>query len=301
MVHTQPTLSADGPALLTSIDLEKVYANQNVLIAGADGFLGVNCAIALHAAGARVTLLSRAAEPRAALYCTRHIEADLRDVAAVAAAVEGQNFVFDLAGASGAVASNRDPAANADHECRPHLTLFAAAAGAVSRPVLAFCSSRLVYGSPQRLPVDETHPTNPASFYAVHKLTLEHYLRILRTTQGLRSCIFRLSNPYGPHWPPHQKSYGLINQFIARALASQPLEVFGNGAQRRDYIYVEDFMHIMLAAAATEECVGETFNVGGSEALSLDDAVKVITAEIPGTEVSYRPWTTEYRAVETGD
>jgi UDP-glucose 4-epimerase len=301
MVHVRPASPADGLGEPASVDLKRDYAGQNVLIAGADGFLGVNCAIALHRAGARVTLLSRSKAPRAAAFSTRRIQADLRDGAAVAAAVEGQNFVFDLAGSSGAVGSNRDPATNADEECRPHLTLFAAAAKTASRPVLAFCSSRLVYGRPERLPVDEEHPVRPASFYAVHKLTLEHYLRILGATQGLRFCIFRLSNPYGPHWPQQQKTYGLINQFIAHALTKQPIDIFGDGLQKRDYIQVEDFISAMLAASSREFCLGETFNVGGRESISIRDAVTIITEEIPGTQVRYRPWPTEYRAVETGD
>ncbi len=272
-----------------------------MLIAGADGFLAINGALALHAAGAKVTLLSRNARPRAMGFAVRHAQADLRDAAAVAAAVEGQDFVFDLAGASGAVGSNLDPATNVKEECPPHLNLFTAAAAAASRPVVAFCSSRLVYGRPDRLPVAEEHPVRPASFYAVHKLTMEHYLRVLSTTRGLRACIFRLSNPYGPFWPTTTKSYGLINQFIARALAGEPIEIFGEGSQRRDYIHVEDCMNAILTATAEPTCWGETFNVGGAESLSIREAIDIISSEVAGTVIRHEPWPPEYLAVETGD
>ena len=272
-----------------------------MLVAGADGFLGVNCALALHAAGAEVTLLSRRQQPRAGKIAARHVQADLCDAAAIAKAVDGQDFVFDLAGSSGAIGSNSNPGASVEHECHPHLNLFTAAAEAGSRPVVAFCSSRLVYGRPDQLPVDETHPVRPASFYAVHKLTLEHYLRVLALNRGLRACVFRLSNPYGPFWPSEAKSYGLINQFIARALAGTPIEVFGEGRQRRDYLHVDDFTLAMLAATAEPACWGETFNVGGPDALSIGEAIAIIAEEVPGAMVQYRPWPAEYLAIETGD
>ena len=292
-------MSTAPPSPPPSVDLARAYAGRRVLVAGADGFLGVNAALTLGAAGAEVTVLSRRDRPRAR--DARHTRADLADAAAVAAAVEGQDYVFDLAGAAGATGSNADPAGNIEAECRPHLNLFVAAARAASRPVVAFCSTRLVYGRPDRLPVGEDHPTRPASFYAVHKLTLEHYLQVLATTAGLRSVVLRLSNPYGPHWPEQRKGYGLINQFIARALAGEPIPLFGDGAQRRDYIHVDDFTTALIAVAAMPACHGQTFNVGGTEPISIRQAVEAIAAQVPGTVIDFRPWPADYLAVETGD
>ena len=287
-----------GPVL---IDPAQAYRDRNVLVAGADGFLGVNCAIALHRAGAKVTLLSRKSHPRAMAFAVRHVQADLLDAAAVNAAVEGQDFVFDLAGVSGAVGSNSDPSNSADQECRPHLNLFTAASNAASKPILSFCSSRLVYGKPQRLPVAEDHPVRPASFYAVHKLTLEHYLNVLATTRGLRYCVLRLSNPYGPFWPAERKSYGLINQFIARALVGEAIDIFGEGSQQRDYIYVDDFVSALLATSAAQACWGEIFNIGGAQPISIRDAVETIASLIDTTVIRYLPWPAEHLAVETGN
>jgi UDP-glucose 4-epimerase len=291
----------NSPTTPVPVDLKSAYTGRRVLVAGADGFLGVNFAIGLQAAGAEVTLLSRREVPRARGYASAHVRADLLDTAAVTAAVEGQDYVFDLAGVAGAVGSNSDPVGSTDKECRPHLTLFAAAAAAKSRPVLSFCSSRLVYGKPDKLPVSESEPVKPASFYAVHKLTLEHYLRVLATTQGLRYTVFRLSNPYGPFWPEERKSYGLINQFIARALAGEPIDIFGDGSQQRDYIHVDDVVTAMLAGTAVGQCHGETFNLGGAEPVSIRQAVEIIAEEIPTAVVRFMPWPANYLAVETGD
>jgi UDP-glucose 4-epimerase len=283
------------------LDRLQQYRDRSVLVAGGDGFLGVNFAMALHAAGAKVTLLTRTETPRAGQFAVRNVCADLMDVNAVAAAVENQDFIFDLAGMSGAVGSNLDPVTSTDKECRPHLTLFTAAATAASRPVLAFLSSRLVYGRPDYLPVGEEHPIRPASFYAVHKVTLEHYLRVLATTRGLRYCAFRLSNPYGPYWPEQRKTYGLINQLIARALNGEPINIFGDGAQKRDYVHIDDVVTAVTTATAAANCWGEIFNLGGDEVISIRHAAETIAAEVPGTQVCFKPWPAADLAVETGD
>jgi UDP-glucose 4-epimerase len=158
-----------------------------------------------------------------------------------------------------------------------------------------------VYGRPVRLPVGEDHPVAPASFYAVNKLTLEHYLRVLGGTHGLRSVVFRLSNPYGPFWPAERKSYGIINQFIARALAGEPITIFGDGSQRRDYIHVDDVSAALLATATVGACAGQTFNLGGDEPLSIAEAVGEIAQQVGDAVVRYAPWPAEHLAVETGD
>jgi nucleoside-diphosphate-sugar epimerase len=110
-----------------------------------------------------------------------------------------------------------------------------------------------------------------------------------------------LSNPYGPHWPTERKSYGLINQFIARALAGEPIEIFGEGSQRRDYIHVDDFMTAILSATATAACWGQTFNIGAAQAISIREAVETIANQIEGTVVRFTPWPEEHLVVETGD
>jgi UDP-glucose 4-epimerase len=281
--------------------LARAYAGQRVLVVGADGFLGMNCLRALRACGAEVAILTRRAVPRFADGGVRILHADLREAQALADIVKGHSIVLDFAGVSGAVTSNQDPVFNLDAECRPHLNLFLACAHSDSRPVLMFCSSRLVYGKPDYVPVGEAHPLRPESFYAVHKTTLEYYLQVLEKSLGLRSCIIRLSNPYGPFPPEESKSYGLINQFIQRALNGEPITVFGDGLQCRDYIHVDDVMEAFLRCAVNERCWGEIFNLGNATPISIREAVEVIVHEIAPTPVRFVPWPREHLTIETGD
>jgi UDP-glucose 4-epimerase len=226
---------------------------------------------------------------------------DLRDGGLVREAIEGQSIVFDFAGVSGAVRSNQEPAKALERECNPHLSLYHACATSATPPTVIFCSTRLVYGPPRYLPVDEEHPLNPQSIYAVHKITIENYLRVFGNLHGLPFVVVRLTNPYGPHQAAETTTHGIINMFVRQALAGQPIRVFGDGTQRRDYIYVGDIIEVFMRLALNERCHGQIFNLGGEEAIRLCDAANVIARMIDSATVQHVPWPDEYRSIETGD
>lgn len=281
--------------------LRQFYRGRRVLIAGADGFLGRNCIDALQQLGASVSIVSRRPKPRAEDFAGPLFQGDLRDAAVVQAAVADQEVVFDFAGATGAADSNDAPLANVDIEVTPHLTLFHACAAQPKPPLVVFCSSRLVYGRPQYLPVDEEHPLSPASLYAAHKITTENYLRVFHQTHGLPYCIVRLSNPYGPHDDPQAKSYGAINRFIQLASRHEPIRIYGEGLQLRDYIYVDDALRVFLSLAAQARCHNTVFNLGAPQPLHLREAVEIIAKLAGGTRIDFVPWPANARVVETGD
>jgi nucleoside-diphosphate-sugar epimerase len=163
-----------------------------------------------------------------------------------------------------------------------------------------FASTRLVYGKPLYLPVDEEHPLNPESMYAVHKITVEHYLRVLRAQRGLRYCAFRLSNPYGPFQENNGKAYGVINRFLRAAALGEEILVYGDGGQQRDYIHVDDVTAAFLLAAMNPRCDGQVFNLGGSSPVSIATAAHYVCT-LANSKLRFVPWPDEYRVVETGD
>lgn len=276
------------------------YRGRRVVIVGADGFIGRFTARALIALEAEVTLLTRTPSGSPAPSPSRRIVGDIADLAVARAAVEGQSVVFDLIGATSAVLANRDPGVSLVQECLPHLNLLAACADAPSPPLVVFPSSRLVYGTPAYLPVDEAHPTAPLTIYGVHKLTVEGYLSVYMRTRGVPYVVFRISNPYGPHRSATNKGYGVVNQFIARAARGEPIRIFGDGSQTRDYIFAEDLIELILRATVEPSCYGQTFNVGGEEPISLRRVAELIAAAAGGTRVECVPWPPEHRLIETG-
>jgi nucleoside-diphosphate-sugar epimerase len=226
---------------------------------------------------------------------------DLRDGSLVRGAVKGQDVVLDLAGASGAAHSNRDPFRHLEDECGPHLGLFQACADSDPPPFLLFCSSRLVYGKPIQLPVDETHPLHPLSIYGVHKISLELYLKVFRAIRGLPFSVLRLSNAYGPNQPEETTHYGILNLFIQRAARGLPIQVYGDGRQKRDYVYVDDVITACLLLAMNPVCCGDTFNFGGREGIGVGDAARLVAALAGGTPVDSVPWPADTKSIETGD
>jgi UDP-glucose 4-epimerase len=269
---------------------------KRVLVVGGTGFLGRNFVERLTEIGASVRATGQGEHPQVE-WLGRN---DFADMANVKRALEGQQLVVDCIGRLGAAASNLQPTVSLDQELRPQLNLILGAAESESAPVLLLASSRLVYGPPDYLPVDEKHPLRPESFYAVHKLAAENYAKVLARTHHLRTCIFRLANPYGPYQNVDVKSYGVINHFLQRAAVGHAIEVYGHGRQMRDYIYAGDVVNVMLRCACVCDDGVEVFNLGSGCGLPLCDAAETITRLAGSPAVEYQAWPEEELMVETG-
>ncbi len=291
----------DEASLAGNRKLRSFYYGKKVLVAGGEGFLGYNCVRVLLQLGADVSVLTRSSR-RPDLRPLAHVViGDLRDRELMRELTSDTRVVFDFAGIAGAVDSNQEPERNLDGECRAHLTLFRACAESPIKPRVVFCSSRLVYGRPQYVPVNESHPLAPQSIYATHKVTAENYLGVFARTHGLPFTILRVSNPYGPYQAQHSKSYGVINQFLSLAAQGEAIRVYGTGSQLRDYIFVDDVVAAFLLTAAEEACAGECFNLGGRRGIRLGDAARAIARLADGPPVEVVEWPDDYQAVETGD
>ena len=281
-------------------NLRQLYEGRRVLVAGVTGFLGINCALELRSAGAHVVGIARRATPLAEQACHELITGDLRIASVAQQATAATSIVFDCLGYPELAPSDHEPRGDIDSEVRPHVNLFLASARNEQPPVVVHIGTRLVYGTPRELPVNELHPVDPMCFYAADKLLVELYLRILARTHGLRSVIFRLSTAYGPNGPSEPGRLGVWNQFIRKAILGESLVVYGEGEQRRDCVYIDDVTNALLRAGATEKCWGEVFNFGSGIALPLRTAVEIIAREA-GASVTHTPWPDTARAVETGD
>jgi UDP-glucose 4-epimerase len=283
------------------------YRGRRVLVTGGAGFIGQNLVARLLAEGAEVTVfdyaLSRELDElaRSRRGALQLLQGDIRDEAKVEDAVRGQQVIFDLAGKSGAADSNRAPLLDLEVNCRGHLTVFESCRRLSPQAALVFPSSRLVYGKPQRLPVDEQHPLAPESFYAVHKLAVEHYLQIYARLHGIRSTILRISNPYGPRQGRDARIYGVVNKFVQAAVRDETITLFGDGAQRRDYLHIDDLVEALLAAGLRAAVPSLLVNIGGAEAVSLQNLASRTIALAGAGRIEHIPWPDDYRQVETGD
>ena len=262
--------------------------------------------MALRHAGARVRVLTRSWPPD--LIVSREVLADLaiyrgdiRDEAVVDAAVKDADFVFHLAGKSGSAVSNASPVEDLDVNLRALLNVLVACTHLAPSARVIFPSSRLVYAPHQQLPVTENGLLAPISIYGTHKLAAERYLEVFKRESGLSFVVLRITNPYGPFQRREQKSYGIINWFIWRALNDLPLQVFGEGDQLRDYVHAHDVVEAMMLAAVTPAADGMTFNVGSGQSVTFAHMAELVAAAAGSSRIEHVPWPENQARVETGD
>ena len=132
---------------------------------------------------------------------------------------------------------------------------------------MLYTSTRQVYGRPQKLPVDEDHPTLPIDVNGINKLAAEYYHLLYHSTYGIRSTVLRLTNTFGPRQQIRGNRQGFATVFLRQALRGETISLFGGGRQLRDFNYVDDVVNAMLLAITTDECLGKCFNLGSSRRL----------------------------------
>jgi UDP-glucose 4-epimerase len=146
-------------------------------------------------------------------------------------------------------------------------------------PKFVYVSSSEVYGTAQRVPMTEDHPTFPNTVYGGSKLAGEAYTRAYHRTYGFPTVIVRPFNTYGPRSHHEGDSGEVIPKFMLRCLAGKPMVIFGDGTQTRDFTYVSDSARGIIVAATTATAVGRTLNLGSGFELSINDLARTI-AEI---------------------
>ena len=141
---------------------------------------------------------------------------------------------------------------------------------------LVHASSGSVYGNPQKVPISEDHPLNPISPYGVSKLASEYYCLMHNRVFGVDVIMLRYFNVYGPRQTVSEEM-GVVPIFVKRALRNDPLRIFGDGKQTRDFINVSDVVSANLLAFASVGAGGKVMNIGGSGTeISILDLAKLI-------------------------
>jgi len=280
-----------------------------VLITGGAGMIGSTIAHLAVAQGARVTILDAmlpmyGGNPfnlQGIREQVRFIQGDIRDLELMRGVVPGYDYIFSLAGQVSYVDSNTDPLLDLDINCKGHLQVLEACRRENPRAKLLFASSRFVYGRVEYNPVDENHPFNCLSIYGIHKLAGEKYYRFYHEAYGLKTVSVRIANPYGPRQQMKHSKYGIVNWFVRLALEGQPLTVFGDGQQRRDYIFNEDLADGCLALMLSPGTAGQVYNLGAGVGAPFIEMAHLVAAAVPGAEVRQVEWPQDRYFVETGD
>jgi len=197
-----------------------------------------------------------------------------------------------------------DPWNDLDVNGRGMLTIIEAVRRETPTARVVFAGSRLEYGRVGSAPVAETHETDPLCLHAVHKLVAEQYLRLYERLYNISYAVARITNPYGPGQPRSRTSYGVVNRMIHLALANEVLTIYGDGRQRRDYIYIDDLIDALLTLGDPERATGaahNVYNVGTGVGTAIVDMATAISAAAGGGRIQFAEWPPLAEQIETGD
>ena len=284
------------------------YAGRRVMVTGGLGFIGSNLARRLVNIGARVLVVdSLFADYGGNLFNIHGIEnqitvkvVDVRDEPAMDVLVRDCDTIFNLAGQVSHIDSMTDPYTDLEINCRAQLSMLEACRKYNPAVRVVFAGTRQVYGRPDRLPVDETHLVRPVDINGVNKAAGEYYHLLYNNVFGVRACSLRLTNVYGPRQLIRHNRQGFIGWFIRLALEGREIQIFGDGSQLRDFVYVDDAAEAFLRAGATDRCDGEVFNVGGDEPISHRDLVNLLVAAAGSGSVRFVEWPPEKKRIDIG-
>lgn len=275
---------------------------MKVLIFGGLGFMGINLVHRLWERGDQVTIFSNV-PPREDLkkLGINVSVGDIRNKSEVEWAVTSQDIIFNLAGRSGQVDFLKNPILDLEVNCNGVLNILESVKEKNPEARVIFPGSRLQFGKSKYLPVDEKHPMEPTSIYGLHKLLGEKYHLLFQKIHGLKTFVLRFSNPYGPHQKNGTEAYNFFNLFIDKAMNGETLTVFGEGSQLRDYIYIDDLVDSLIAAAELEDYGEGVLNIGSGEGTKFADMVRVVVEVVGKGAVESIPWPAYFAEVETGD
>jgi UDP-glucose 4-epimerase len=284
------------------------YRHKRALVTGGLGFIGSNLAIRLVEEGACVTVVD-ACVPGCganrhnldeAAGAVRVLEHSIADAGALRDAIAAADIVFNLAGEISHIHSILSPERDLRLNCLEQMAFLEACRRHAPGIRVVYAGTRQVYGRPERLPVDETHPVRPVDFNGVHKRAAENYHELLTGPAGLDAITLRLTNVYGPRQALNAPCQGFLGSFVRRALAGEPLEVFGDGSQLRDPLYVDDAVDAFLAAGAVARPASRIYNAGGPEPLTLRGISEMTAAAGGRSAAMLRPFPERLRGIDIG-
>src|SRR6476661_1462448 len=284
------------------------YRGRKVLVTGGLGFIGSNLARQLVALGADVLLVdSLIPDYGGNLFNIDGVAdrlrvnvADIRQQSTMNYLVRDQAVIFNLAGQVSHIDSMRDPYTDLEINCRSQLTILEACRYHNPGVKLVFAGTRQVYGRPDSLPVNESHLVRPTDVNGINKAAGEYYHLVYNNVFGVRACSLRLTNVYGPRQLIKHNRQGFIGWFIRTAIEDKTIQIYGDGSQLRDLVFVDDAADAFLRAGALDGCNGEVFNIGGTQPISLRDLATQLVTVAGSGRVEFIGWPSDKKAIDIG-
>jgi UDP-glucose 4-epimerase len=290
-------------------DYDSLFNGKKIIITGGLGFNGSNLAIRLVALGAQVTLVdSLIPEYGGNLWNIAPVQdrvqvniSDVRDEHSMKYLVQGQDYLFNLAGQTSHLDSMRNPCPDLEINARAQLFILEACRRHNPDVKIVFASTRQIYGAPEYLPVDERHPLRPIDVNGVNKMAGEWYHLVYNNTYGIRSTVLRLTNTYGPRMRVKDARQTFLGIWIRLLVEGESIQVFGDGKQVRDFNYVDDVVEALLLAAGSEDANGQIYNLGADDPITLKDTAEMLVRLNGSGQYRIVPFPEERKCIDIGD
>jgi len=282
---------------------------QRILVTGGLGFVGSNLARRCLELGADVTIYDNL-DPHAGgnLYNIHDIREslnvcyhDILDYDRLVEHVVGKDIIFNCAASTSHPFSMREPWLDMDANSRGVINLLEALRRFNADAKFIHVGTTTQLGRLLHQPADENHPEFPMDIYSANKSVSEKYVLIYAHAYKMRTAVIRVSNIYGPRASIHSPDFTFNNYFVGLALQGREIPIFGDGAQKRNVIYVEDSVAALVCAALSERSDGETFFAVGDEHFSVAQIAETTVKAIGKGSVRFIPWPRERRSTEVGD
>jgi len=289
-------------------NIDDQFCGKRVIVTGGLGFIGSALAQRLAGMGAQVTLVdSLIREYGGNLFNIEGLEgkvrvniSDVRDDHSMRYLIQGQDFLFNLAGQTSHTDSMQDPFTDLEINCYAQLSILEVCRKYNPAVKIVFASTRQIYGKPDYLPVDEKHLLRPVDVNGVNKVAGEQFHILYNNVYGIRACVLRLTNTIGPRMRIKDARQTFLGIWIRLLLEGKPFEVWG-GEQLRDFTYVEDAVEAFLLAAASDAANGRIFNLGGDCVISLKALAEMLIEVNSGGHYDIRPFPPERKQIDIGD
>jgi UDP-glucose 4-epimerase len=285
------------------------FSEKRILITGGLGFIGSTLGRRLADLGAEVLLVdSLIPEYGGNLFNIAENEdklrvniADVRDEFSMDYLVQGRDYLFNLAGQTSHLDSMRDPYTDLEINCRAQLSILEACRKNNLRVKIVFASTRQIYGKPDYVPVDERHLLHPTDVNGINKMAGEWYHILYNNVYGVRAVSLRLTNTYGPRMRVKDARQTFLGDWIRKLIDGEPIEIWGDGTQVRDFNYVDDVVDAILLAAITDDSNGQIFNLGSDETINFRNLAELCVELNGGGSYRIIPYPPDRKPIDIGD
>lgn len=265
------SLSVFPDLLVASLMEKKHLSDLRCVVLGGGGFIGTHLTRRLKGRVADLRAFGRRQSFPEELQGINWVTGDFSEKSKLSSALEGCDTVFHLVNATTPSSANEDKVADVQLNVVASLELLELCRLHNIKRIIFASSGGTVYGIPNFIPTPEESECWPITSYGISKLSIERFLRLYEYLHNIEYRVLRISNPYGP-LQLASKNQGVIGAFLRRMQAGQPVEIWGDGSVKRDYIYVGDVVDA-FEKAALDMSSERIFNIGSGVGRSLNDVI----------------------------